>query len=266
MKITTDLLPELKQMKKAPPSLDYHGSISLLDSLKVSIVGSRKPTKYSRSLTQQLAAALSRVGVVVVSGGAMGIDAVAHMGAKSSRTIAVLPCGINIQYPAVNKNLLLDIAKEGLVLSQFEEDFRATPWSFVLRNELVVALGEVLIVGEAELGSGSMRSIEFAQKMHKEIYVLPQRVGESSATNLLLCEGKAKAIYDIDLFVQELVQKYAKDGAVIPNSVKNEDPFYELCKTMPTYEELLRAFPTRVFEAELAGEITITNGRVSLEN
>lgn len=267
MNIAADRIPELKEMKKRPSSLDYRGDLALLESLKVSIVGSRKPTKYSRSMTQQLASALGRAGVVVVSGGAMGIDAVAHMGAKSSCTIAVLPCGIDIQYPAVNKNLLLDIAKEGLVLSQFEEGFRATPWSFVLRNELVVALGEVLIVGEAELESGSMRSIEFAQKMQKEIYVFPQRLGESSATNRLLLEGGAKAIFDIDLFVQELLQKYAKNPLFSPKvSEKKEDPFFEFCKKIPSYEELLQAFPTRVFEAELAGEISIKNGKVYLEN
>lgn len=197
----------------------------------------------------------------------MGIDAVAHIGAKSCNTIAVLPCGIDIQYPAVNKNLLVDIAKEGLVLSQFEEGFKATPWSFVLRNELVVALGDILIVGEAELGSGSMRSVEFAQKMQKEIYVLPQRLGESSATNRLLMEQKAKVIYDIELFVQELLQRFGETPVdTNPLTTQEQDPFHQLCQSTPSYEELLKAFPSRVFEAELNGEISIKNGKVYLEN
>jgi len=91
--------------------------------------------------------------------------------------MTVLPCGINIKYPAINKNLLCDIEKQGLLLSQFKKDFKATPWSFVVRNELVVALGDVLIVAEAQLSSGSMRSVEFALKMNKDIFVLPHRVG-----------------------------------------------------------------------------------------
>ena len=184
----------------------------------------------------------------------MGIDAIAHKGAGESNTIAVLPCGINVKYPAINKNLLSAIEKDGLLLSQFDADFRATPWSFVVRNELVVALGDVLVVAEAELNSGSMRSIEFALKMNKEIYVFAHRIGESEATNELLKSGRAKAIYDID----EFVAKFAGDEV---EDVKS-DTFVEFCKTNPTYDEALKKYPSRVFEAELSGEIFIENGRV----
>jgi DNA processing protein len=185
----------------------------------------------------------------------MGIDAVAHMGAGSSNTIAVLPCGIDIKYPAVNKNLLTDIQNNGLLLSQFSEGFRATPWSFVVRNELVVALGDVLVVAEAELGSGSMRSIEFALKMGKEIFVLPQRMGESSATNTLLKNSKAKVIYDIE----EFVSKFSD----IEVNEKSDD-FLLYCDTNPIYDEALSKYPDRIFEAELSGDIEIRNGKVFL--
>ena len=199
---------------------------------------------------------LARVGVCVVSGGAMGVDAVAHVGAGSANTIAVLPCGIDIKYPAVNKNLLHDIEKNGLLLSQFSEGFRATPWSFVVRNEVVVALGDVLVVAEAELGSGSMRSIEFALKMGKEIFVFPHRLGESSATNQLSKEKKAEVIYDIDEFVSRF-------GDISLQEIKGDD-FLEFCKSNPTYDEALAKFPQRVFEAELAGEIEVRNALVYL--
>ena len=254
-KVEQELL-ELHVMKKYPDTLYSSGNEALLQRKKVSIVGSRKTSKYTRELTHKLATSLKNVGVCVVSGGAMGVDAVAHLGAGSNNTIAVLPCGINIKYPAVNKNLLSDIEKNGLLLSQFEPDFRATPWSFVVRNELVVALGEVLVVAEAELGSGSMRSIEFALKMGKEIFVFPHRVGESNATNELLKENKAKAIYDIDLFVTRFGKQQKKQEI--------SDDFLLFCQTTPTYDEALVKFPERVFEAELSGEIEIRNGRVFL--
>lgn len=250
-----DNIPELLSMKSYPKDLFYNGNFALLKKPKISIVGSRKPTQYSRSMTQQLSSALSRAGVCIVSGGAMGIDAMAHSGAGSSNTIVVLPCGIDLRYPSVNKNLLDDIEKNGLLLSQFESGFTATPWSFVVRNELVVALGDVLVVGEAELGSGTMKSVEFALKMKKEIYVLPQRLGESSGTNMLLKNSLAKAIYDID----EFVSKFS-----LLNSVIKKDDFLKFCMTNPTYEETLLKFPNRVFESELSGEIEIKNGRVSL--
>jgi len=241
-------------MKNYPSGLYYDGNLELLDRVKVSIVGSRKTSKYSREMTHKLASALAKVGVCVVSGGAMGVDAVAHLGAGASNTIAVLPCGINIKYPAVNKNLLTDIQNSGLLLSQFEKDAKARPWSFVVRNELVVALGEVLVVSEAELDSGSVRSIEFALKMGKEIFVFPHRLGESAATNELLKEGKAKAIYDIDVFVSRF-------GTVNTEEVKR-DSFLEFCEKNPTYEEALAKYPDKVFEAELNGDIEVRNAKV----
>lgn len=243
-------------MKVYPSELYYEGNLELLNRVKVSIVGSRKTSKYSREMTHKLSSALAKVGVCIVSGGAMGIDAVAHLGAGASNTISVLPCGINIKYPAVNKNLLTDIQNNGLLLSQFKENDKARPWSFVVRNELVVALGELLVVAEAELDSGSMRSIEYALSMGKEIFVFPHRLGESSATNELLKEGKAKAIYDIDSFVSRF-------GTLDESKVKL-DEFIMFCQTSPTYEETLLKFPTRVFEAELNAEIEVRNGKVFL--
>ena len=255
MNLVQDKIAELSSMKSYPKELYYDGNLELLKRVKISIVGSRKPTQYSRLQIQKLSSSLSKRGVCIVSGGAMGIDAIAHSGAGSSNTIAVLPCGVNIRYPSVNKNLLNEIQKNGLLLSQFDAEFRATPWSFVVRNELVVALGDVLVIGEAELNSGTMRSVEFALKMGKEIFVLPQRLGESQATNLLVKDNRAKVIYDID----EFVSRFAKDEILPVES----DEFIEYCKTNPTYDEVLKKFPQRVFEAELSGEIKIVNGRVS---
>jgi len=244
----------LISMKKYPQTLQYSGNLALLEKKKISIVGSRKPSQYTKMMTHNLSLALFKAGICIVSGGAMGVDAIAHNGAKSSNTIAVLPNGLNHKYPAINKNLLSSIEEEGLLLSQFDDDFKATSWSFVVRNELVVALGDVLIVSEAELGSGSMRSIEFALEMGKRIYVFPHRIGESSATNRLLQDGKAEAIYDIANFVTEISGVTYKD--------KIEDEFIEFCKTSPTYDEAIAKYGEKLFESELDGVIEIRQGRV----
>ncbi len=256
MNIVQEKISELNAMKNYPKELFFEGNLELLKRTKVSIIGSRKPSKYSKELTRKLAQTLGKCGVCVVSGGAMGIDAIAHMGAGESNTISVLPCGVDVRYPAVNKNLLTQIEKEGLLLSQFENGAKARPWSFVVRNELVVALGDVLVVAEAELNSGSMRSIEFALKMGKDIYVFPQRLGESEATNELLKTSKAKAIYNIE----EFVSKFAPLETL--NAVT--DDFLLYCQTNPTYEEALQKYPDRVFEAELSGEIEIRDAIVYL--
>jgi len=249
-------LPILEKMKKYPSSLFYKGNLTLLDRPKVSIVGTRKPSGYTRQVTHMLAKALVKRGVCIVSGAAMGVDAIAHSGAGEDNTIAVVANGVDIRYPAINKNMIEAIEKQGLVLSQFEEGFRATGWSFVVRNELVVALGEMLIITEAQLDSGSMRSAEYALAMGKKIYVLPHRLGESSGTNALLRDCQATPIYDIETFASQF-------GQAADESVEKDDFFY-FCQGAPTFDEALAQFGDRVYEAELEGVVTIQNGIVRL--
>lgn len=252
----TQHIPALDAMHKYPKTLFYKGNLSLLDRPKVSIVGSRKPSLYTQDFTYTLAHALALRGVCVVSGGAMGVDAIAHSGAGVENTIAVMANGLDIRYPVLNKGLIEAIEHKGLVLSQFNEGFRATKWSFVARNELVVALGDCLIVTQADLDSGSMRSVEYALKMGKEIFVLSHRVNESLGTNKLLLEGKAKAIYDIESFVTRF--------GVRAKSDLSKDDFFYFCQNMPTFDETVEKFGDRVYEAELDGSITIQNGIVRL--
>jgi len=245
---------ELDCMKKYPESLYYKGSLDLLCRPKISIVGTRRPNPYTRALTLELSKKLSYAGMVIVSGAAAGVDTLAHQGAGFKNTIAVLPSGIDIRYPKANDGLIESIEKEGLTLSQFEPDFMAREWSFVVRNEIVVALGECLIVAEADIGSGSMRSVEFALEMGKQIYVLPHRIRESEGTHKLLAQGRAIAIEEIDSFVAQITKSAL-------NTI-NDTPFLAYCRTMPTYEEVIERFACEVFEAELGGVIEIRNGRV----
>ncbi len=245
-------IEEFNSLKKAPKELFYIGDLSLLKRPKVSIVGSRRPIQYSQNLTRELAFKLAKRGVAVVSGGAMGIDALAHIGAGAKNSIAVMANGLDIRYPAVNSSLIESIEQEGLVISQFPETQRATKWSFVVRNELVVALGQRLVVAQADLNSGSMRSVEYALKMGREIYVFPHRLGESDGTNELLKKGLAKAIFSIDEFANDFGSE-ASDSAP-------KDEFFYFCQKRPTLEEAVAKFGSRVYEAELEGIIEIENG------
>ena len=251
-----DHISELDLMKKYPPQLFYEGNLSLLKRPKVSIVGTRSPSTYTRQFTYVLSKALVKRGVCIVSGAAMGVDTIAHEGAGPENTIAVVASGLDIRYPVINQLLIESIEQQGLILSQFNEGFRATGWSFVVRNELVVALGSILIVAEADLNSGSMRSVEYALKMGKEIWVLPHRLDESLGTNKLLLEGKAQMINDVETFASRFGQ------AVQSNIVK--DDFFYFCQTSPTFDDIVAKFGDRVYEAELEGSITIHNGIVML--
>jgi len=245
-------LARFGDMAKVPDPVYYIGKPELLKRRAVSIVGTRRPCAYTKQMTTRLASALAERGAVVVSGAAMGVDALAHRGAGAKNTVAVVAGGVDVRYPAVNAPLIETIEKEGLVLSRFEAGARPRPWSFVVRNEMVVALGEVLVVAEADRRSGSMRSVEYALKMGKPVYVLPHRLGESEGTNDLLREKKAEPIYDIDAFAARFGEK----------KKVQEEPLLAFCAEVPTLQEALDRFGQRVYEAELEGRIEIRDGLV----
>jgi len=244
-------IKQLSLMKKAPKRLYYKGNLELLNNRLVSIVGTRRPSAYTKEFTYKIAKALSKREVTIISGAAMGVDAIAHKGASPNNTIAVMANGLDIRYPKVNQTLIKSIEDNGLAISFFEPGFKATRWSFVVRNELIVALGEILIVAEAELNSGTSRSIEFAKKMGKEIFVLPHRLNESLATNQLLKEGRAKAIYDIE----EFANRFGKIK-------EQKDEFLEYLETNPTFDEAISKYGSKIYEAELNGIIAIENGYI----
>ena len=255
-RVLREIPKEIAGLKKPPKRLWYRGDPGLLQRPKVSIVGTRRPSSYSRETVRLLASELAKRGVAVVSGAAMGVDAQAHMGAGTANTIAVLGNGVDIRYPAINRSLIESIEEKGLVLSRFEPGFRATNWSFVVRNELVVALGEILVIAEAEERSGSMRSAEYAIKQQKEIWVLPHRLGESTGTNALLREGLARPIYSVEAFAS----RFGK----VPTAEMVLDDFFLFCQKHPTVDEVLIRYGERLYEAELEGKIIVENGRVSL--
>lgn len=245
-------VPELETMKVYPSPLYYLGNTTLLKRPKISIVGTRHPITYTKIYTQELARKLSNAGVCIVSGGAQGVDGIAHQAAGVHNTIMVAGTGLDMRYPSLHVKLIEIIEKEGLVLSQFEAGQPSLKWNFPLRNELVVALGEALIVTQADLKSGTMHSVEFALKMQKPIYVLAHRLGESEGTNRLLSQGLATPIYDIDAFV-------AQFGEI---ALTCSDDFLNYCTTQPLYHEAVEKFAGKVFEYECLGKIKVENGRI----
>ncbi|WP_345977204.1 DNA-processing protein DprA [Sulfurimonas sp. HSL3-7] len=241
-------------MKKEPKEIFFRGNLELLKRPKISIVGTRRPSQYTQHMTVDIARKLSQAGVVIVSGAAMGVDAQAHFGAGAENTIAVMGNGLNIYYPATNRELIRGIEKEGLALSMYPDDTLAAYWSFVARNEMVVALGDVLIVSEADRNSGSMRSVEYAKKMGKKIYTISHRTGESEGSMDLVKQGEAAIIYDIDKFVAQYGQVKAVEN----------DPFLAFCLKNPSYEAVFRTYGEKVSQYELDGKIAVVNGQIRL--
>ena len=251
-----DVIPKSLSVLDSPPkSLYYVGDSSLLSQRMVSVVGTRRPSNYTKEWTAKLAKALSKAGFVVVSGGAMGVDAIAHQNSFPN-TIAVLANSLDFFYPAVNEKLLSNIYKNSLAISEYEKDFKARPYTFVHRNRLVVGLGECLIVTEADENSGSLRSVEFALKQGKKVFVLPHRLGESKGTQKLVQEGKAEIIYSIDTFISQFF--------TIFDTYKESyhDEILKFCKSSPSLDEALKKFGSKIYEYELEGKIEIKNLKV----
>lgn len=249
-----ELPVSLCNIKQPVKELFYQGDLSLLSGLKVAIVGTRRPSLYSKNITFALAAALKESGATVVSGAAMGVDAQAHKGAFP-RTIAVMANSLDMQVPTVNKGLITSMAEDALCLSEYPVSTHPTAYSFVQRNRIVVALADIVIIVEADLKSGSMHSASFALKSGKPLFVVPHHIGESLGTAKLLQEGKAEVIYSIESFIDSLnLQKEHKD--------ENKDELLSFCASQPSYEEAVAKFKEKLFEYELLGKVKVMNGRV----
>jgi len=249
-------IPELENMKKYPSELFYIGNTNLLKKKKISIIGTRRPSTYTKEFTHKLASKLSSFDICIVSGAAMGVDAISHIAAGYDNTIAVVANGLDIRYPSVNKNLISGIEQKGLMLSAYKTGEKARNYTFVLRNEIVVALGDILIVTQADIKSGSLTSVNYALKMGKKVYTLSHRINESLGTQGLVKKGLVEVIYDIDEFIQTITNK-------LP-SLKQNDEILHFCDTNPSYEEAISKFGDIILEYELEGKIRIENAKVSI--
>ncbi|WP_320035162.1 DNA-processing protein DprA [Halarcobacter sp.] len=245
-------IPELNKMDKYPDNIYYRGNLELLKKRKVSIVGSRKPLSYTNKMTYKLANELSKRDITIISGAALGVDSIAHKAASPNNTIAVMANGLDIKYPSVNHKLISAIEKEGLVLSTYQDGEKARNYTFVQRNELVVALGEVLIVTQADLNSGTLSSINYALKMGKEIYTIPHHINDSLGTQELLEKNLINPIYNLENFLNSFGE--------IKKSEDNTLEYY--LNTFPSYEEALRLYKDKIFKLELEGKIVVENGLI----
>ncbi|MEI7621582.1 MAG: DNA-processing protein DprA [Candidatus Moraniibacteriota bacterium] len=203
--------PELLKQISAPPYLLYaKGNLECLKMPMISIVGSRKFTAYGRQMTTNFAKELVHAGFCVVSGLALGIDAIAHDGALDAggKTIAVLGDSlddINI-YPRNNFGLAQEIiAKGGLLLSEFPVPTPAMVGNFPMRNRIVAGLSYGTLITEAAEKSGSLITANLALEFNREVFAVPGNISspQSEGTNNLIKKG-AKMTTSINDILEEL--------------------------------------------------------------
>ncbi|WP_313704387.1 DNA-processing protein DprA [Massilia sp.] len=159
-----------------PPLLLYiHGRSELLTRPALAIVGSRNATSQGQANARHFAASLSRAGVCVVSGLALGIDAAAHEGALEGMgaTIAVVGTGADLFYPSRNRALGERIARDGCIVSEYPLGTPPTPGNFPRRNRIISGLSAGVLVVEAAAQSGSLITARVANEQGREVFALP---------------------------------------------------------------------------------------------
>lgn len=187
-----------------PQTLFYIGRLPATRQPTVAIVGSRKPTSYGREVTYEIAHQLARRGVVIVSGLALGIDAVAHQAALDAggTTIAVLANGLDQITPRSNRQLGIDIvASGGAIVSEYSVGIEPLLHHFLARNRIVSGLADILVITEAASRSGTLNTASHALSQGKDVCVVPGNITSamSAGCNNLLKQGAAPvtAVEDI---------------------------------------------------------------------
>ncbi len=188
-----DYPQKLLPYNNRPEFLFYKGNLPDEKSPAVAMVGARACSNYGRNMAKNIARELSDNGVQIISGMARGIDTYSQLGALEggSPTFAILGCGVDICYPVENIELYNNILKNGGIISEYPPNEGPLAWHFPLRNRIISALSDKVLVIEAKEKSGSLITVEWALEQGKDVMALPGRVGEklSDGCNKLIKAG-----------------------------------------------------------------------------
>lgn len=221
----------LRQIPDPPQELYVLGDLApLLKKPRLSVVGSRKVSPYGRGVTSDLTRTVAGRGVVIVSGLALGVDALAHQAALAAggTTIAVLPCGLDKPYPASHRQLARRILEQGgALISEYPEGTPPLQHHFIARNRLVSGLSDGVLITEAASKSGTLHTAGFALEQGKTVMAVPGNItsGLSAGTNMLIKTGASPIMDASDIFQvlslnfeteeQEIAAANAEEAAIL---------------------------------------------------
>ena len=190
-----DSYPQKLKDIYAPPCVLYvWGKLpSFDDSLSIAMVGTRNATQYGVMTSHVLSASLSKLGVIIVSGGALGIDSASHIGTLEAggKTVCVLGCGIDYRYLMSNAALRKNIASTCAVISEFPPGTSSVQYNFPIRNRIISGLSDGVIVVEADEKSGSLITVNHALEQGREVFAVMGNINSrySTGTNKMIKEG-----------------------------------------------------------------------------
>lgn len=249
----TDFLLPLTHIPQAPDTLYYEGVLpSNRDMRVLSVVGSRKHTRYGKDICKQLIASLRGHPIIIVSGLALGIDGIAHEAAMEAglTTIAIPGSGISHAnlYPSLHKNMAKKIIEcGGALISEFEPTFKATPYSFPQRNRIMAGLSDAILVIEAEEKSGTLITARLGLEYNKDILTVPGNIDSSASrgTNWLIRQGATPICSPADLLEALGLQASEGEAGATQSSLftdfsDDEKCIYELLGESKSKDTLIR--------------------------
>nr|MDT0253304.1 DNA-processing protein DprA [Endozoicomonas sp.] len=220
----------LKELPDAPVVLYVIGNSRLISEPQLGVVGSRRPTPNGRRVALEFSEHLSRSGLVITSGMALGIDAAAHQGVLGcyGGTVAVLGTGVDQIYPVRHKDLYQLIASQGALVSEFPLGTKPFAGNFPRRNRILSGLSLGVLVVEAALESGSLISARLAAEQGREVFAIPGSVLNplSRGCHKLIREGAVLVESPDDILIELAPQLHGVMNEFSPSTScrKETDP------------------------------------------
>ncbi|MFI5133032.1 MAG: DNA-processing protein DprA [Chitinophagales bacterium] len=213
----------------SPTLLFYKGTADLNTSKIIAIIGTRSNTEYAKQVTDKLVKELAGQNILIISGMAFGVDAIAHKAAMKNDlpTVAVLAHGLDQIYPSEHSNLAKDMIKQdGGLLSEFRSNTKPDKHNFPVRNRIVAGMSDATIVIETSIKGGSMITAELANGYNKDVFAIPGKVtdNKSAGCNYLIKNNKAMLLTD----AQELIEVMNWEDKKKPSVKKQKELFIEL--------------------------------------
>lgn len=213
----------------APSLLFYRGNADLNHSKIISIIGTRSHTEYGKQVTEKIAEGFKDENVLIVSGLAFGIDAIAHKAAMQNGlpTIGVLAHGLDTIYPSHHKSMAKEMLQNGGLLTEFGSNTKPDKHNFPKRNRIVAGIADATIVIETPIKGGSMITAALAHNYNRDVFAVPGRTTDSKSTgcNYLIRQNHATLLTDAQQIAQKLGWQKTK---VKPKAQK--ELFIELSK------------------------------------
>jgi DNA processing protein len=248
--LTFSAIPKPLQAIKNPPESLYVTGVDIAEIMsrpRIAVIGSRKITTYGKIVTKNLVNELAKRDIVIVSGLAIGVDALAHQTAleTGSLTVAILPNSLDQIYPSSHQRLAQKITKQGLLMTEYAEEqgMKSYKGNFVARNRLVSGLSDAVLITEAAKNSGTLHTARFAVQQGKKVFAVPGDItsAESAGTNKLIQEGAILVTSARDIFNELQIAASPLRADVLRGDNPQEQKIIELLQKGVSDREVLYA-------------------------